>query len=204
MLLAYSYTAIVPVFWFTKIYLGGLGFTPLQISLMMGLNGLAQAIWILLVFPPLHRRIGTNGVLKACAAAYPFFFAVSPMFNLLLRRGTPGSVTAFWFVAPTMLALGCGVSMSFTAIQLALNDVSPSPATLGTLNALALAIVSGVRSFSPAAFASLYAIGARAQLLWGQAIWVLMVAMALGFTVMSRYMPDFDEMKKRREREGAR
>jgi hypothetical protein len=94
--------------------------------------------------------------------------------------------------------------MSFTAIQLALNDVSPSPATLGTLNALALAIVSGVRSFSPAAFASLYAIGARAQLLWGQAIWVLMVAMALGFTVMSRYMPDFDEMKKRREREGAR
>jgi MFS family permease len=204
MLLAYSYTAIVPVFWFTKIYLGGLGFTPLQISLMMGVNGFAQAIWILLVFPPLHRRIGTNGVLKVCAAAYPFFFAVSPMFNLLLRRGTPGSVTAFWFVAPTMLALGCGVSMSFTAIQLALNDVSPSPATLGTLNALALAIVSGVRSFSPALFASLYAIGARAQLLWGQAIWVLMVAMALGFTVMSRYMPDVDEMKRRREREGSR
>ncbi|KAK3902345.1 major facilitator superfamily domain-containing protein [Staphylotrichum tortipilum] len=201
MLLAYSYTAIVSVFWYTKVYLGGFGFTALQISLMMGLTGLAQSVWILLVFPPLHHRIGTNGVLKACAAAYPFFFVFCPLFNLLLRIGTPAAVSAFWIVAPTLLALGCGVSMSFTAIQLALNDVSPSPATLGTLNALALAIVSGVRSFSPALFAGLFAVGARTQLLWGYAIWVLMVAIALGFTAVSRYMPDYDEMKRARERE---
>lgn len=202
MLLAYAYTAVVPVFWFTKVSLGGLGLTPLQIALLMGINGLAQSIWILLVFPPLHSRIGTNGVLKVCAAAYPFFFALSPCFNLLLRSGTPASVTVFWVAAPAMLALGCGVSMAFTAIQLALNDVSPSPVTLGTLNALALAIVSAVRSFSPALFTSLFAVGAKTQLLWGYAIWVLMVAVALGFTALSRYMPDYDEMKRRREREG--
>jgi len=202
MMLAYAYTAIVPVFWSTKIALGGLGFTYLQISLMMGLNGLAQAIWILLIFPPLHRRIGTNGVLRICAAAYPFFFAACPLFHLLLRAGTPASVTAFWVITPVLLAVGCGVSMSFTAIQLALNDVSPSPATLGTLNALALAIVSGVRAFSPALFASLFAVGARTQWLSGYAIWVLMVAAALGFTVLSRYMPDYDEMRKLRESEG--
>jgi len=204
MLLAYAYTAVVPVFWFTKVALGGLGLTPLEISLLMGVNGLAQSIWILLIFPPLHARVGTNGVLKFCAAAYPFFFALSPLFNLLLRVGTPASVTAFWVAAPATLALGCGVSMSFTAIQLALNDVSPSPATLGTLNALALALVSAVRSFSPALFTSLFAVGARTQLLWGYAIWVVMVAVALGFTAISRYMPDYDEMKRQREREGGR
>jgi hypothetical protein len=126
------------------------------------------------------------------------------LFNLLLRVGTPASVTAFWVAAPATLALGCGVSMSFTAIQLALNDVSPSPATLGTLNALALALVSAVRSFSPALFTSLFAVGARTQLLWGYAIWVVMVAVALGFTAISRYMPDYDEMKRQREREGGR
>ena len=202
MLLAYSYTAIVSVFWYTKVPLGGLGFTYLQISLMMGLNGLAQAIWILLIFPPLHRRIGTNGVLRVCAAFYPFFFALCPFFNLLLRAGTPASVTAFWIVAPAGLALGCGVSMSFTAIQLALNDVSPSPATLGTLNALALSVVSGVRAFSPALFAGLFALSVRTQLLWGYAIWVLMVAIGLGFAVVSRWMPDYDALKRARERGG--
>ncbi|KAL2127590.1 hypothetical protein VTI74DRAFT_10453 [Chaetomium olivicolor] len=202
MLLAFSYTAIVPVFWYTPVPLGGFGFSPLQISLMMGLNGLAQAAWIVLVFPPLHLRIGTNGVLKLCATAYPFFFAICPMFNLLLRLGTPESVTAFWIIAPVGLMIGCGVSMSFTAIQLALNDVSPSPATLGTLNALALAISSGVRAFSPALFSSLFAVGVGTQLLWGYAIWVLMVAIALGFMAVSRCMPHYDEMKRRREREG--
>ncbi|KAK3300795.1 major facilitator superfamily domain-containing protein [Chaetomium fimeti] len=204
MLLAYSYTSIIPVFWFTKVSLGGWGFTPLQISLMMGLNGFAQALWILLVFPPLHRRIGTNGVLRACALAYPLFFAVAPFFNLLLRFDTPATTTAFWIAAPPLLAIGSGVSMCFTAIQLALNDVSPSPATLGTLNALALAIVSGVRAFSPAAFSGLFAVGARTQLLWGYAIWVLMVAIGLGFTVVSRFMPDYDELKKQRAREEER
>ncbi|KAH6854178.1 major facilitator superfamily domain-containing protein [Chaetomium sp. MPI-CAGE-AT-0009] len=204
MLLAYSYTSIVPVFWFTKVRLGGWGFTPLQISLMMGLNGLSQALWILLVFPPLHGRIGTNGVLKACAVGYPLFFALAPFANLLLRADTPATTRAFWIIIPPLLAIGSGISMCFTAIQLALNDVSPSPATLGTLNALALAIVSGVRAFSPAAFSGLFAVGARTQLLWGYAIWVLMVAIGLGFTVVSRFMPDYDELKKQRAREGGR
>ena len=204
MLLAFSYTAIVPVFYVTKVRLGGFGFTSLQISLMMGLTGLAQATWILLIFPPLHHRIGTNGVLKACAIAYPLLFAACPFLNLLLRLDTPATTTTFWVVAPALLAVGCGVSMSFTAIQLALNDASPSPATLGTLNALALSIVSGVRAFSPALFAGLFALGARTQLLWGYAIWVLMVLVAVGFTVLSRVMPDYEEMKRRREREGMR
>lgn len=202
MLLASAYTAMVPLFWYTKVYLGGFGFGPLEISLLMGLNGLAQALWILVVFPPLQHRIGTNGVLRVCGLAYPFFFALCPLFNFVLRLGTPTSEMAFWIAAPPLLALGCGVSMSFTAIQLALNDVSPTPATLGTLNALALATVSGTRSFAPALFTSLFALGARTQLLWGYAIWVLMVAMAFKFTVLSRYMPDYDELKRRREREG--
>lgn len=201
MLLAFSYTAIVPVFSFTKVHLGGIGFTSLQISLMMGLNGFAQAVWILLVFPPLHNRIGTNRILRGCAAAYPLFFALCPALNMLLRKASPASVTAFWIVAPVGLCLGSGVSMSFTAIQLALNDVSPSHATLGTLNSVALAVVSGVRSFTPALFTSLFAVGARTQLLWGYAIWVLMMALALGFTALSRYMPDYEELRRRRERE---
>ncbi|KAK4167057.1 protein zinc induced facilitator-LIKE 1 [Cladorrhinum sp. PSN259] len=197
MLLAFSYTAIVNVFWYTPPDLGGFGFSSLQIALLMGLTGVAQAVWILLIFPALHSRIGTNGVIRACANAYPFFFAICPLFSLLLRNG---GVTAFWIIAPPLLCLGCGVSMSFTAIQLALNDVSPSPVTLGTLNAIALSVVSGVRAFSPALFASLFAVGVKTQWLDGYAFWVLMIAIALGFTLVSRYMPDYEELKRERER----
>lgn len=187
MLLAFSYTAIVPVFFFTPIDLGGFGFTPLKISIFMGIGGLSQALWILLAFPWLQARIGTKGVMRLCATAYPFFFAILPLCNLLLRHRL---TAAFWAIAPVSQVIGSGVSMSFTAIQLVLNDVSPSPEVLGTLNAVALTLVSGTRAFSPALFASLFATSVRSRLWHGHLIWVLMVALAFGFTLMSRWVPE--------------
>ncbi|KAK5477745.1 hypothetical protein LTR55_008337 [Exophiala xenobiotica] len=190
MLLAFAYTAISPVFSFTPVHLGGFGFSPLQISLFMGLVGLSQSLYLLIVFPWLQKRIGTAGVMRLCANAYPFFFAILPGCNLLLRNNW---TTAFWVVAPVSLAVGSGVAMSFTAIQLVLNDVSPSPAVLGTLNAVALTLVSGIRAFSPALFASLFATSVGSKVLGGHAIWILMIALALGFTVVSRWVPEDEE-----------
>ncbi|KAI5918829.1 major facilitator superfamily transporter [Camillea tinctor] len=193
MLLAFAYTAIVPVFWFTRIDLGGLQFSSLQISLFMGLTGLSQAIWLLVFFPPLQHRLGTNGVMRACGNAYPFFITAMPMLNLVLRQGSPGAQTAFWVMIAVALVLGPGVSMAFTAVQLALNDVSPSSETLGMLNALALTITSALRSFSPALFASLFAVGVGRQYVWGYFVWVILIALALGFTLATRFLPEASE-----------
>ncbi|CAJ2506556.1 Uu.00g006860.m01.CDS01 [Anthostomella pinea] len=193
MLLAFAYTAIVPVFWFTKVHLGGLHFSPLQISLFMGLTGFSQAIWLLVFFPPLQHRFGTNWVMRACGNAYPFFMAGMPFLNLLLRQGTDAATTAFWVVTPIALVVGPGVSMAFTAAQLALNDVSPSPQSLGMLNAVALTISSALRSFSPALFASLFAIGAKNQFFYGYFVWIIMAVLALGFTISTRFLPQASE-----------
>ncbi|CAI7663827.1 unnamed protein product [Penicillium manginii] len=197
MVLAFAYTAIIPVFWYTKVHLGGFGFTPFQISLMMGLNGAAQAAWLLLVFPPLQRKIGSNGVIRVCAYSYPFFFLSCPLANVLLRMDTEASLKVFWVFVPVFLTIGCGVSMSFTAIQLAINDIAPSPMVLGTLNALALTHVSALRAFSPALFTSLFAVGARTQFLGGYAIWILLCLLAGGLSVAARYLPEPKEARKR-------
>lgn len=193
MLLAIAYTAIIPVFFFTPISLGGLGFTPFQISVFMCIGGLSQALWLLLAFPWLQARIGTAGVMRLCATAYPFFFAILPLCNILLRHHL---TAAFWAIAPVSFCVGSGVSMSFTAIQLVLNDVSPGPGVLGTLNAVALTLVSGIRAFSPALFASLFAASVRSRVLAGHLIWILMVLLALGFTMVSRWVPEREKMGK--------
>lgn len=201
MLIAFAYTAIIPVFWFTPVELGGYGLPPLHISLLMGVNGLAQALWTLVVFPPLQRRIGTSGVLRVCAVAGPFLYAGSPLFNVLLRLGGEGAERVFWFTLPPALALGCGVCLAFTAVQLALNDVAPNPRILGTLNALALTEVSGIRAVSPALFTSLFAVGVRTQWVWGYFIWVVLAVIALIYTVASRYIPEYDKMREEREQQ---
>jgi hypothetical protein len=186
MILAFSYTAVVPVFLFTPIRLSGFGFSPLYISIFMAVGGLSQSTWLLVIFPLLQGRFGTGGVLRACAVAYPFFFAAFPAASLLLQRDL---TTFFWTLVPVGLIFGSGVAMSFTAIQLALNDVNPQPETLGTLNALALAFVSGIRSFSPALFTSIFAIGVRKHILGGYLVWLVMVVLAFGFYVFMRFFP---------------
>ncbi|OHE93564.1 major facilitator superfamily transporter [Colletotrichum orchidophilum] len=205
MLLVLSYTAIVPVFWYTPVQLGGFGFTPLQILIMMSVSGIAQVLWLVVIFPPLQHRIGTNGVLRACAYAYPWFYVLCPLSNIFLKAGVhnPAMVTFFWVFTPTALIIGSGVSMSFTAIQLALNDISPSPRVLGTLNALALTASSAIRAFCPALFTSLYAVGARTQALGGYAIWVLMVGLAAGLIFAVRNLYEPEDLKKAREQEHA-
>ena len=112
-LLAFSYTALVPVFWFTSPGLGGFGFDERLISVFLALAGASQAVWLLFAFPPLQHRIGTGGVLRLCSRAYPFFFLLNPLCNWWLREGWR---TLFWAVGPAMLVIGSGVAMNFSMI----------------------------------------------------------------------------------------
>ena len=110
-LMAFAYTAANPVYMFTPVNRGGLGFTPGLIAIFLAIAGASQALWLLVVFPPLHRRSGTGTVLRLCALFWPGFFIVSPMCNVLLRYNHP---IIFWIVAPTCLVVGSGVSMAFS------------------------------------------------------------------------------------------
>ncbi|PCG97911.1 Tetracycline resistance protein, TetA/multidrug resistance protein MdtG [Penicillium occitanis (nom. inval.)] len=110
MLLALAYTAIVPIFYFTSVELGGYGFSEFQIAMFIGVGGFAQALWLLFVFPWLQWRIGTGGVLRLCASVWPVWFAATPATNYLLRLSLD---TAFWTFTPFLLVVGSGVAMAF-------------------------------------------------------------------------------------------
>jgi hypothetical protein len=186
-IVALAYTAVAPVFWFTPPEYGGYGLSPLQISLFLALAGAAQSFWTLIVFTPLQHRIGTGGVLKLCTAVWPFTFAVNPILNQLLKHNM---ITPFWVLAITTTLIGAGVSQAFTAVQLALNDICPTPAALGTLNAIALTIVSAIRAVCPALFASLFAFGARTQALGGYLIWLVLIVMTVITSALTWRLPE--------------
>ena len=190
MLLAFVFTAIMPVAAYTSVRLGGLGLGPGMLSRYMAVQGASQAAWLLLAFPWLQHRIGTKGVLKLTGVVYPFFFTTFVILNSLLREGSTTARVWFWILAALFMSIGPGVSMAFTAIQLALNDISPDPRVLGTLNAIALTGSSAIRSVAPAVSTTVYAIGVRHQILGGHLAWLLMVILALVFTVGARWLPE--------------
>lgn len=113
MTLAFGYTAVVTVFLFTPVDLGGIGFSPALIAAVVGLNGMSQALWLLLAFPPLQHRIGTGGVFRLCAAGWPLFFAIHPLCNLFLRHHLQ---TLFWILGPVNCVVGSSVAMAFSRL----------------------------------------------------------------------------------------
>lgn len=70
-----------------------------------------------------------------------------------------------------------------------MNDVAPSHETLGTLNAIVLAIQSGLRAVSPASATSIYALGVKYQILGGHLFWLINIVLALGLLVLLRLLP---------------
>lgn len=89
--------------------------------------------------------------------------------------------------------------VSPAAVQLALNDISPSSETLGTLNALALTLVSGLRAIAPALFSSIFATGVRNQIFNGYLGWVVLIVMASALLVALRYLPAKAEGKLKKD-----
>ncbi|KAF1967397.1 MFS general substrate transporter [Bimuria novae-zelandiae CBS 107.79] len=199
MLLAFAFTAVLPVFMYTPIPLGGLSLSSKWIGIYMALGGAAQAFWLLALFPPLHRRIGTGGVLRFCAFIWPIFFAVDPACNLLRRQGLD---VPFWIAFTFSSVFGCSVAMAFTCVQLAINDISPSHESFGTLNALSLALQSGLRAVAPAASTALYAIGVKYRIFYGQLFWVVVVVVAIGFIFIVRMLPEKAQGRPKARRNG--
>lgn len=203
MLLAFAFTAIMPVFYFTPIQYSGFGMSPVQISVLMAVGGLAQALWMLLAFPWIQKHYSTGTVIRACARAWPLFFLAFPLLSVVLRQGW---TLAFWIIGPILLALGSGVAMAFAAIQLAVNDVNPKPSTLGTLNALALALTSAIRAFSPALFTAIFSVGVDKRILGGYLAWVILIVLAAAYTADCHLLPPNAEgklSKKSSEQEDA-
>jgi hypothetical protein len=69
------------------------------------------------------------------------------------------------------------------------NDIAPSHETLGTLNAIVLAIQSGLRAVAPALATSIYAVGVKYHILGGHLFWLVNVILALGLLVLLRTLP---------------
>jgi hypothetical protein len=117
----------MPVFWFTSIAHGGYSFPPKLISLFLSISGVSQALWLLFVFPPLTKRIGTGGVLRLCTSVWPFTFALAPLGNVFLKRDQEGKghgwKAVFWTVAPVGQAVGSGVAMAFSMFTLIFRPV---------------------------------------------------------------------------------
>lgn len=189
MILAYAVTALMPVFLFTPVDIGGTGFSSSQISAFMAVQGASQTFWLIVAFPILHRRYGTKNLLKMCATVYQFFFAGIILLNALLRIGGKSATAWAWTLGGFLAVTGPGVSIGFTSAQLAINDASPSRHIMATMNGISMTSASIFRSFVPGVSTVIFAVDARSQMLRGYLVWVILIPLAIALRVCVNYIP---------------
>lgn len=168
-----------------------MGFSQQQIAFWTAGQGGSQTIWLLIIFPFLQHRIGTKGVLRACAIAYPWSFICYIVLNYILRSTSEAAHVWFLIYAPLIVVLAPGVAMAFTAAQLSLNQVSPGARELATLNAIAMTLVSAIRAFAPGAATAFYALGVNhPEILKGHLAWWVMAILSTAFWVSLKWHPE--------------
>ena len=116
-LLDIAYRAIQPLFFSTPCELGGLGFTPATIGLVLGIFGLMNGSLQAVFFARVVRRWGPKRVFMAGMACFVPLFGMFPVINALAR---PNGVTGIvWAAIILQLAISVLMDMSF--------GVSPGP-----------------------------------------------------------------------------
>lgn len=130
---AISYQALLPIFFFTPVRLGGLGFSEAQIGSALSLRGVATIAVQLFAFPALVTRMGATRLYRILLALYIPTFLLLPLLNVLARGHGNASVLE-WVGVGAVLLLGAISNMAFACNLIMTNDATPNKRSLGALN----------------------------------------------------------------------
>ena len=173
-----SIGGVLPLFLYTPVRLGGLGFSEIQIGKALSGQAISTAIIQLSFFPPLQARLGTVGT-----------FVMFPLTSYIARHehlSSNGSDRTWtWIALAVQIGMLCIANLVYSCNMLIINAAAPSQHALGTLNGVAQMMASLVRSMALAGAPSLFALSINKKLLGGQAIWVFMAACGIGLVCTS-------------------
>ncbi|CAD6583241.1 MAG: hypothetical protein TREMPRED_003505, partial [Tremellales sp. Tagirdzhanova-0007] len=182
---------LIPLFCFTPIHNGGLGFTATEIGHTLSLRAIATLSIQLFVFPPLQRRVGTVGLYRWLMCLWIPSFLGYPVLNGLARTDHP---TLVWIGLAFVLILSSIANMAFgksprSLILLCLladgfvltvcnlimtNAAAPSRRLLGAINGYSQFIQAIVRIIGPGGASILFAVSIDKQILGGSLVWLVL------------------------------
>ena len=190
-----------PLIWSTSIPLGGLGFDPYRIGLIMGIWGFTNAIIQSTCLGPIIRRIGPRNMLVAAFTSWVIILALYPLLSFFAQNagGADAKVWTILFMQMSLLMTTYGAYGTYSSvsthtrlirkklagIQIIIVDHTPRE-SLGAANGLAQAVSSGLRGVAPSVASSLFSISLERRLLGGHFVFYFLIAVAsTGLRVIS-------------------
>jgi MFS family permease len=184
--------SLLPLFFSTPIYLGGLGFTPSYIGSWLAVFGITNGLFQAFFFTRIVDRAGPKRLFCFSISCFAPIMAGFPIMSWLVHtRGVDYAVT-FALVVQLFLillfdmAFGACYDKNLSVIRsnslliigcifLFITASAPSKNVLGAINGLGQTTVSISRAFGPALATSLFAFSKERNLLNGNAVYVILI-----------------------------
>ncbi|KAG2151376.1 major facilitator superfamily domain-containing protein [Suillus clintonianus] len=191
-----SFRALLPLFFATPIYLGGLGFTPSSIGLWLALFGIIDGVFQALFFAKIVDRFGPKRLFCVSVSCFAPVMVIFPIMSWLAsaRGGVDHAIT---FALLCQLVLIVTWDMAFGTVFMFITASAPTDTVLGTINGLGQTSASMARAFGPALATSLFAVSKERNLLAGNAVYVVLFMLAGALRWLGSQLPD--EMRDRAE-----
>ncbi|KAL5482742.1 hypothetical protein ACEPAI_9336 [Sanghuangporus weigelae] len=170
--------ALFPLFAFTPIESGGLGFSEAQIGAQLGFRSINN-ILIVFLYSPIERRIGSLATLKLTMAFWPISMAFFPFLNALARSGYDGTwvLQAALGIFVTIWSFAC---LSWTASAIVINNASPSAEALSVINGIGQMALTLPNAVAPAFITSIFAFSIKHEaILNGNLVYVIQLIIAI-------------------------
>ncbi|CAE6425017.1 unnamed protein product, partial [Rhizoctonia solani] len=163
-----TYLGLLPVMFAVSIEDGGLGFSPREIGLILGLQGIITGVVQVLFFAPLHRRFGSKKLYVTGYLCYSLLLLSLPTMHTLAKFEMWRAV---WVVLGLHILISCPAVMAFGCIAIYVNSSAPSKDSLGTLNGISQTIASIIRAIGPATATSLFALSVEKNIIGGNLVY---------------------------------
>ncbi|KAJ1311926.1 hypothetical protein OPQ81_010386 [Rhizoctonia solani] len=167
-----TYLSLQPVVFAVPAKNGGLGLSPREIGLILGLQGIATGLVQACCFAPLHRRFGNKKIYVTGYLCYSLLILSMPLLHALavseMKRAT-------WVVLGFVIVLSCPAFMTFSCMAIYVNSSAPSKDALGTLNGISQTIISVIRAIGPATATSLFSLSVEKNLLGGHLVYAILL-----------------------------
>ncbi|PWZ01190.1 MFS general substrate transporter [Testicularia cyperi] len=215
-LIAVALDAVLVLYLYEPVSLGGLGFSSDATGVVLSITGLGGAFVQVLLFPPLQRRLGTLRLYNLSMWGFVVSILLLPIANLIARTGANDServgtqlfsasisisiskqettqklVWACILLSALFKVLG---QMAFSTNMILVNQCSTltKATALGTLNSLAQMSSSFTRAIGPYAANTLFALSVTHNLLGGQFVWLILSIIGVIGALVCLFIKDLD------------
>ncbi|KAG1888927.1 major facilitator superfamily domain-containing protein [Suillus fuscotomentosus] len=188
-LLDIALMALLPLFFSTPTYLGGLGFTPSRIGMWMAMFAISDGIFQALFFAKIVDWVGPKRLFCVSVSCFTPVVLMFPIMSWLVH--TRGMVDhAIVFTLVSQLALTIIWDMAFGTVFMFITASAPTKNVLGTINGLGQTSASMARVIGPAFATSLFALSKEHNILNGNAVYVVLILLAGILRWLGSQLPD--------------